>query len=62
MFTVMGGSSKTMPVRLAVDSTGLKQHNRGGVDQTQVEDPKRVCQDPRDGRCVDTEDTGSPGH
>ncbi len=28
VFTVMGGSSKTMPVRFAVDSTGLKQHNR----------------------------------
>ena len=24
------------------------------MDQTQVEDPKRVCQASRDGRCVDT--------
>ena len=30
-------AAESAPVRLAVDSTGLKQHNRG-VDQTQVED------------------------
>ena len=60
MFTVTGGG--TAPVRLAVDSTGLKQRNRGGADPTQVEDPKRVCQAPRDGGCGHKEDTGSPGH
>ena len=39
-----------------------KAAQQGRVDQTQMEDPERFRQAPRDGGRGHEEDTGSPGH
>ena len=35
--------SKDVAIRFAVDSTGLKQHNRGGMDTAKVAGKTRIC-------------------
>ena len=50
----------TGPPRSRLHRPKTAQHEE--VDQTQVEDPKRICQASRDGGCGHKEDTGSPGH